>query len=231
MFLLYRRSMNWREEHCVMLIREILLYEPWKYKHGSVERGQVWKRNAESLCALEEPIFRVDDRSVRDKYNLLVKKFRKKENSERRESGIAPEEESEVDKGLRDIIEQFEESYNIHQADTFAKTQKMENETAEAEELRQASLESFGETQKKKSLDEDEETVDKRRKRSTGSETITYLREKGNVEAELRKQELDLRRKELETQAQSQQQIQSLMQQQQQMDSVMLQVLSKFLPQ
>ena len=149
--------MNWREEHCVMLIREILLYEPWKYKHGSVERGQVWKRIAESLCALEEPIFRVDDRSVRDKYNLLVKQFRKKENSERRESGIAPEEESEVDKGLRDIIEQFEESYNIHQADTFAKTQKMENETAEAEELRQASLESFGETQKRKSLDEDEE--------------------------------------------------------------------------
>ena len=69
-------------------------------------------------------IFRVDDRAVRAKYNLLVNFFRKNENSERRQSGIAPEEESEIDKGLRDIIEQFEESDNIHKADTFAKTQK-----------------------------------------------------------------------------------------------------------
>ena len=44
-----------------MLIQKILLYEPWKYKDGTVERGQIQKRLAESQCRLEESKFKVDD--------------------------------------------------------------------------------------------------------------------------------------------------------------------------
>ena len=95
--------MTWKDDDNVKLIREILLYEPWKYKHGSVELGQIWRRIAESPCILEEPKFKVDDRAVRKRINLLIKEFKKKENDERVATGIAPEEEQEVDIGIRNI--------------------------------------------------------------------------------------------------------------------------------
>ena len=90
-------------------MREILLFEPWIQKHGSTERGLVWKRIAESLNQLQEPLFRVDDRACRDHYKLLEKKFKKKVSDENRATGIAPPEESEVDVVIRDIMEQFKE--------------------------------------------------------------------------------------------------------------------------
>ena len=58
--------MTWTERHNEML-REILLFEPWVEKHGSTERGHVWKRIVESLNQVQEPLlFRVDDRACRD---------------------------------------------------------------------------------------------------------------------------------------------------------------------
>ena len=50
--------MTWTERHNEMLLREILLFESWIQKHGSTERGLVWKRIAESLNQLQEPLFR-----------------------------------------------------------------------------------------------------------------------------------------------------------------------------
>ena len=45
----YRNSqMKWSGEHDVMLGREIMLFELWKYKAGSHERGQCLDRIAES---------------------------------------------------------------------------------------------------------------------------------------------------------------------------------------
>jgi len=41
--------MHWLNQHDTMLIREILLFEPWRYRQGTVERGQVWKRISEAL--------------------------------------------------------------------------------------------------------------------------------------------------------------------------------------
>ena len=66
--------MHWSDEHNIMLVRECLLYEPWKYKQGSVERGQIWKRISEALNVLEHPMFKVSDRSIRNRLNLLIKK-------------------------------------------------------------------------------------------------------------------------------------------------------------
>ena len=45
----------------------------WIYRHGSIERGNTWKRITESLNALEHPIFKVDNRAVRDRYKLQIK--------------------------------------------------------------------------------------------------------------------------------------------------------------
>ena len=45
LFFLYRKPMKWSNQHDIMLLREMLLFEPWSYRYGSVERGQICKRS------------------------------------------------------------------------------------------------------------------------------------------------------------------------------------------
>jgi len=218
--------MQWSEEHKIMLIREVLLFEPWKYKQGSIERGQVWKRISEALNALEKPAFRVHERSVRDHLNLLMKKFKKKENEEARASGIACEEENEIDKGLRDIVNLFSDHERHLQEENEQRKQKLETEAAQAEELRLNSLETFGQTRKRKSLDSEEESPNSSRKRRSSTDTINYLKEKSVVDAEIRKQELELKKQEIQNMQQflinQQNQTAQMLQQQQQLNITML---------
>ena len=66
-------QIKWSGEHDVMLGREIMLFELWKYmyKAGSRERGQCLDRIAESLNHLERPSFSVSQKSVRDRLKIL----------------------------------------------------------------------------------------------------------------------------------------------------------------
>ena len=56
-------------------------------------------------------------RSVRDRYKLLVDNFKKCEQDEASASGISPEE-TESDIVLADIIERFEEEDEMHKKQT-----------------------------------------------------------------------------------------------------------------
>ena len=148
---IFRKAMHWSDEHNIMLVRECLLYEPWKYKQGSVERGQIWKRISEALNVLEHPMFKVSDRSIRDRLNLLIKIFKKKENDERKASGIEVDDETELDKGLREIIELFDDQDKYSKQQNDLKKQKLEEEAMQAQEFRLMSLETMGQTKKTKS--------------------------------------------------------------------------------
>ena len=172
--------MQWTENHDLALVREILLFEPWLQRHGTPERGQIWKRIAESLNQIQDLYFKVDDRAVRDHYKLLEKKFSKKNSDEEKATGIAPPEESELDQGLRDIIDQFHDFDSKRMEEKHQKELKTNKETLIAEEFRNASLETFGETKRRLSSgNEDDFTSPKQKKRrSGGSETFSYLREK-----------------------------------------------------
>ena len=103
--------MLWTEEHDKMLIREIFLYEVWEYRHGSQERGQLWENIADSRNKLHNPQFRVTQRSVRDRFAVLVKNHKAKKKEEDRASGISPEQ-SEVDDGMLQLIEHFDQADN-----------------------------------------------------------------------------------------------------------------------
>ena len=102
-FLEFRKPTLWTESYNVALVREVLLFEPWLRRHGMPERGQIWKHIAESLNQIQEPCFKVDDRSVRDHYKLLEKRFNKKTSKEEKATGIVPPEESELDQGICSI--------------------------------------------------------------------------------------------------------------------------------
>ena len=75
-------------------ISEILMFEPLEFQERFTRKREFWKSIAESLNQIVDPSFRVEDRSVRDRFKLQEKKYIKKTNEMDRASGIAPEEES-----------------------------------------------------------------------------------------------------------------------------------------
>ena len=102
--------MKWTEEHEVVMLRELMLMQPWQHRKGTSERGDDWEKLAISLNAIPNPQFRVTQRSVRDHYSTMEKRRRKKVREEDRASGIAPEEDKELDQLLDEIMELFNES-------------------------------------------------------------------------------------------------------------------------
>ena len=94
---------------------------------------------------------------------------------------------------MTDIIERFKERDAEDQRLDSEKRKKAEEETAKAVEMRKASMETFPHSKKRKG-----EWEQKKCKRSTGNETVAYLREKAELDASLKKEELQLRKAELD---------------------------------
>ena len=154
---------------------------------------------------------------------------------EERASGISPEP-SEIDKLLEQIIERFEES-DREAGDKGEQAEKSKTEDRKkAEEMRKLSMEKLGETLKRKGEEDGGATP---RKRASGSETIVYLREKAERDFDLRKEELETRKRDqtqqlqmfhymqeqLQQQQRQQQQQMQLQQQQQQLQNQLLMTL------
>ena len=81
-------AFKWLKDHDVLLAREILSVEPYKYKNRSRESGQAWDLIATNLNAIRAPRFRVSQKSVRDRARLLLKNFKLKIREEEKASGI-----------------------------------------------------------------------------------------------------------------------------------------------
>ena len=216
--------MCWTNDHDTLFLREVLCVEPWLARQGSPERGQVWEIIAANLNSLEEPYFKVTQRSVRDRYNLLAKKYKQKWNSEDMASGINPEH-TEIDDALRDIIERFDEADEARAKLNDEKKCNAESDLCKAKEIRQLSLETFGESSKRKDID-DVENSGKKQKRRSSCDTITYLTEKSQRDHELRKEELKLKERELEIQKNAQVAQSKLLQQQTKLIMALAQKLS-----
>eukprot|EP00795_Rhopilema_esculentum_P003577 gene3577-biopygen31 len=97
--------MTWTKQHDVLICREVLVVQPFQFRHGTHDRGQCWERIAKNLNLVEHPHFIVDQRLVRDRFTKLEKDFKRKKASEERASGISPEEPDELDQALEDITE------------------------------------------------------------------------------------------------------------------------------
>jgi len=217
--------MVWTENHDTLLLREILAAQPWTHRHGSVERGQCWDGISMILCTIEEPLFKVSTRSVRDRYALLVKKYKTRRNAEAKASGISPEH-TEIDDALQDLLERFEEADSARKTE---KTEKVGKELAAAQDIRNASLETFSETRKRNG--NDTSSSDNKRRRSS-SDMLTFLSEKSERDHALKQEELHLKQKEMEL---HKQQLETCMQNQnaqlimmQQQNTAVLELLKSF---
>ena len=114
-------------------------------------------------------------RSVRDRYAVLEKKYKKKVQDETLANGISCDE-NEVDLAMDDIVSLFHEA-DIEHERVATEKKKFEEEANQAAEMRQQSLESFGETRKRSGSANPEATGTKR-KRSSGSDMVLYVSER-----------------------------------------------------
>ena len=65
----------------VLLLREMVVINPFGYLHGSMERGKKWEEVSKSFQGKAN--FKVTSRACRDKYNLLKVKNKKRTNMKR----------------------------------------------------------------------------------------------------------------------------------------------------
>ncbi|CAH3190652.1 unnamed protein product [Porites evermanni] len=224
--------MEWTEQKDVMLAREILLCEPFKYKAGSKERGSVWSQIATNLNT--HPGFTVSQRAVRDRFGILEKKAKKRKREIENGTGISPED-SELDLALEEIIEKWEAADQEFQLDNQSKAKKLEKNKETAEEMRRMSMETLGASKKRKS-DPDESAEEKRcKKRRGGSDTMEFRFKREELEAKKSEQSLLTEQQKQQQQMipmfqqQLQQQNQQQQLQQQQMQQQLQQMQTMFM--
>ena len=144
-------------------------------KNSSPERGQVWNDIADTLCILHQPIFWVNQKSVRDHYNKLMMGYKRKIRDELNVNGIRPEQ-TEIDQLLEEIVEkeaaQETEKENIDNKNN----RRVELETMAAKNIRRKAMETQVQTQKRKA--EESNKTPKKKRRSNGSDAIAYLQKK-----------------------------------------------------
>ena len=126
-----------RKHDCdLLLLQEIIVSEPYKFKASTRERKLVWDSITERWNAVELFSNRLGNkRAVRDRYSLLAKKYKRRMAEEEGASGISPEM-TETDKLLEQIIEMFEESDREGGENSQQVEQNKENERKKAEEMR-----------------------------------------------------------------------------------------------
>ena len=154
---------------------ELLCQEPYKFKARKKERGNVWKIIANNLNIMADENFAVDQNAVRERFTLIAEKFEKKIKEQENASGIAPLELSELEQTLEEMISRMKEAQ--HEVD--ANDSKTGDDKRKAEEdIRQKALKTFAQTKKRKSLglDDDETLTSSKRSRSSGTDTLIYLR-------------------------------------------------------
>ena len=205
-----RVNFTWKTIHEDLLLREVLLLEPFQYRQGTKEKGAVWSKIAENLTDLG---MKANQRSVREKFDKLVTEFKRKQAAEERASGVDVEY-TERDRAMEDILERM----NEHEVALESKKHKDIQEKATAEDMRKKATERVGETRRRHSEENDEVTPE-RKQRRRNSDVIEVL--KGSLEMRRKEQEQagQLREREIvlmERQFQRQDEFQKAMMEQQQ---------------
>ena len=173
------------------LCREVLHDEPYQRKKGSNERGEAWTQIAKRLSGSDELVFRVDQRSVRERMERLKTNYKAKMREEESASGITVEEISELDALICEIIERQRMAEEARESNANWKKNDADKKTAE--EMRKVAMERYGETRKRS---EEEDNTDKKVKRKkSGGDAVEFLREKAQMEKELRKEEIAIKKK------------------------------------
>ena len=229
--------MELSEEHDILFLREMVASDIFMYKKGSVDRGKVWDDIVDRLNRNQNPKFVIKEkRGVRDRWSLLLNKFKKQMVDEELASGIAPDDISEKDSLIEELMEKEESSLSL--------STKKTSDRATAEEMRKQAMERMGDTAKRRNDAKGDGNLKEIKKRRTGGEIVAYLKEKAKAEQAIRQEENEIKRKEQELamkrqdsileimkkQAdQAQESQQQMLQQQQMMNQALVSVMEKLI--
>lgn len=191
--------MFWSTDHDILFCREILLVNPYRAKKGTNFRSSLWEQIAVSLCQCSTLKFVVDKRSVRDHIAVLINRYKKKMRAEENASGIDPDEPSELDTMVEEIIELEESAAFDQQIIDDEKKDNLEKDREKAQDMRQKAMEKLSETSKRKGKEENEPVKKKRR---SAFDTLQYLKEKAEREKGVKEKELQMRKEDKEVQMQ-----------------------------
>ena len=191
----------WKENEDVALMKEVLDANPFKYKEGTVNRGKCWEQIADKLTSIKKSL---TNRSVRERYCLLKRKFQIRMRTEEKQSGMEADF-SELDGLIQDVIE-FEKFQNDEKEKV---GKEVEKKHKQAEGTRKRAMERMSET-------EEREGKKIRGRDSTALTTVKYLQEKNEISAKLQEKELEIRKMELEQRKKDSDTLQQCMLQQQQ---------------
>ena len=163
---------------------------------GSKEAGQKWSEIAAVInLHADFAVMPRDQRSVRERFNKFLSDFNAKMQKEQKASGISPDDLSEVDQ----ILEEIQEVITSNAISPCATSDKgkSESERAKALAIRNRAMTSWGK-ETAKDVDEEENTKPTRkRSRRSGNDPFEYLKTKRETEMELKKEEMALRREQL----------------------------------
>lgn len=221
--------MEWSEKKDILLCHEVLQTEPYRAKEKTVGRAQAWEKIANNLNKRAE--FKVNKRSVRDHYMVVVEKFKKKTSQELKASGISPEP-TELDRLLEEIIERAKVCDQSRDEEDDNAREKKQKEQEQAKDIRLKAMESLSETKKRSLSDGDGENQNKAKKRrSNGTEMVAYLRERATEENRLKERDIDIQQQQQQFQRQQEQQFLQMQahmaQQQQQQYKMLMAILEK----
>ena len=170
------------------MLKEVSLLKPFQTRKYTSERKLAWDEVASNINLLITT-GEVKGRGCADRYEILKSNFKRKNNAEIRASGIAPDEPTEAELLLEDLAE-LEADFELEQLATKEKEKlQKEKEKQDGEEVRNASMESLGETSSRKR---------KRSKNNDSSDVLEYLSNKRDKELELKEKELELKSRELD---------------------------------
>lgn len=160
--------MTWTEEKDKIMLTAMAGEGVFDTKAGSRERGSTWQAVADSLNCQELQRFNVNQRSVRDRFNILAKKVKTKLLKEEKESGGGESDLSESEKLVEELIAMSDESDKRSEDQSDAKREAVAKEKKQALEMRERALERLGETRKRTEGEKPEEkkAATKRRRRS-----------------------------------------------------------------
>ena len=137
---------------------------------------------------------------MRDRLTLLLAKYKEKMRKEEQGSGIACDDETDIEVALSEIIEKEQAADLERKENSNTLTKKNENDKASAEESRLKAMECLGQT-KQRNADISCDEVTKRKSRRSTTEAVQILKEKFENEKETWKEEIELKKKEQENKA------------------------------
>lgn len=186
---------RWAPEDDESLLKNIIIEEPYKTKKFSKERKILWDTIAENVNHVIRS-GKVTSRGCSERYDTIKSHHKRKRAEEEKASGIAPVEPTECEILLDDLLECEEDVELMRGAEKESENQRKDRERKQAEEMRNRSMESMGETMER----DGGRARGKKRKSASGEivELMEYLKRKSENEKEVRMKETELREVEIE---------------------------------